>query len=885
MIRGKRAATADSAGETVPALAMTPEKRREALGSAAPAGRLTLYSSAPGGLASADAAGRLAKYGRNRALDETSPSHLKALIGNFTHTLALLLWFAAGLAMVAGIRELAGAILAVLLVNGTFAFLQEYRADSVVRALTRQVAVSARVLRDGGTTRIPAPDLVPGDVLLVATGDIVPADCALLEAEDLTVDLSVITGETVPVERSSETVPAATFASPPSADPWFLPSGCGVVTGSGTAVVIATGAQSSIGQLASLMTGLNRGQSLLEAQVAALSRTTAIVAVVLGATTLMAIATRGERSFVTALTFGTGVVVALVPEGLLPTLSVSLAIGARRMAQKGAAVRRLSAVEVVGAVTVICTDKTGTLTQNSLSVSSAAFSGDEQARRTALIAAVVCNEASNADEGQPLDRALLAWCAEEGIDVPATRARWPHESTIAFEARRRFSQVSCRGPEGEFTFAKGAPEAITALCSLETLPEELEGRVGEATRRGERVIALAAGRGPDSMRPVAVVGLYDPPRAGVAEAIEQCRSAGIRIVMLTGDHIETARAVGVAVGLPEQTPALEAAKLNEMPEAAVLEFLAGNAIIARVDPEQKLRVVELLRRAGEVVVVTGDGVNDGPALRAADVGIAMGRRGTEVAKQAADIVLADDNFATIVAAIEEGRTIKNNIRRFVSYVFTSNVAEMVPFVAYVLIGIPLPLAVIQALAIDVGTDLLPALGLGTEEPAPDTLNNPPEPPGRPLLTLRLGLLTFLFFGLLESVLGLGAYLAFYWVDGWRPFESLSGFDGAHGGAMTLTFLGIVGGQLGCLAAVRAGTLRQRLRLRLKSWMGLGIAAELSLALAAVYVPGLNRSLSMEAVPLQWFMAAPVAAVLFIGADQLRRGGRSMATSMLRGRAA
>jgi magnesium-transporting ATPase (P-type) len=339
--------------------------------------------------------------------------------------------------------------------------------------------------------------------------------------------------------------------------------------------------------------------------------------------------------------------------------------------------------------------------------------------------------------------------------------------------------------------------------------------------------------------------------------------------MLTGDHPKTARYVARSVGLETESQVLEGSSLDALSDTALSEFLSHDAVIARVDPQQKLRVVNLLMAGGEVVVVTGDGINDAPALRAADVGVAMGLRGAEVAKQAADVVIADDHFSTIVAAIEEGRSIRANIRRFISYVFTSNVAEMTPFLVYLLLPVPLPLAVIQALAIDIGTDLLPALALGTEPPSPKTMSEPPESPATPLLTRALAVRTFLFFGILEASLGLLGFFMFYLDAGWR-FDSFAPFESIERDAATVTFLSIVGGQIGCLFAQREGMLKQRLSLRTNHWIGAGLVFEVAIAIALVYTPGLNGLFSMTAVDPKWLLTIPASAILFLAADQVRR---------------
>ena len=834
--------------------------------------RLSALESNAEGLSSAEAACRLAGAGWNDPVRPTATRHVFVIARQFTHTLALLLWFASGLAFAAGISELGAAVIAVIVINGVFAAAQEYRAEQLVESLMRRVAVHARVLRDGLERIVPARELVYGDIVTLRAGDIVPADCVLTAGEGMTLDLSMITGETTPVARGAE--PA--MVSPElhvSEIACIAPAGSAVITGSASALVWATGPASTLGQIAALVASVERGESILERQVAALSWATAVIAVLIGAATLGLATIFTETSFVAALTFATGVIVALVPEGLLPTLSVALAIGAGRMAERGAAVRRLSAVEIIGSATVICTDKTGTLTENALSVLGVLSVRGAEGERDGLLAAVLCNDARPAPDGlsgDPIDVALAMWARDNGMDLVTTQAKHRRIDEIPFDAHRRYMAVTCEVPGGPRQFLKGAPEAVVSALGVE-LPAAFEAAIEEAATRGERVLMLGSSGSDGTGRIEGLARLYDPPRAEVPSAIAACRRAGIRVVMLTGDHPGTARSVAEQVGLDEgDIPVVEGTALDTMSDLAVLRVLQRNAIFARIHPEQKLRIVTLLRGSGEVVAVTGDGINDAPALRAADVGVAMGRRGTEVAKQAADIVLADDNFATLVAAIEEGRSLKRNIRRFISYVFTSNVAEVMPFLCYIFLPVPLPLAVIQALAIDVGTDLAPALALGAEAPAAGTMNAPPEPPRRPLLTRPLAVRTFFFFGLVEAALGLAAFIVFYLYQGWRPFDDFDAYASVAREASTLTFLGIVGGQVGCLFAQRDGSLWTRLSLRSNMLLGIGLLSELVIAPALVYVPGLNGMFSMAPVNPLWLLVIPVSAVIFLAADLGRR---------------
>ncbi|WP_231865027.1 MULTISPECIES: cation-translocating P-type ATPase [Sorangium] len=838
-------------------------------------GRIQALRSAPDGLTEAEAARRRLAHGDNELAPPRRSRPLRALLAQLTHTLALLLWLGAGLAFAAGAPELGFAIVAVVVLNGAFAFIQEHRAEQVVSSLMRRVAVRARVVRAGIEQRMPARELVPGDVVRLAAGEIVPADCILLGADSLSIDLSMLTGETVPVDRD-----AATIDSPGRAGelalPSLLPSGASVVTGAGEALVFATGAESAAGKIARLLEQGGREGSLLERQVAQLSHVTAAIAVIAGAATLVLAQAFHRVGPLGALTFAIGVIVALVPEGLLPTLSVSLAIGAQRMAARGAPVRRLSAVEVVGSVTTICTDKTGTLTQNALSVRGfiPARGAPPDAEQAARLAAALCNNARPAPaggdyEGDPVDVALARWAAAGGVDLAEARARRPRIADTAFDARRRYMAVTCAEGGATRDFVKGAPEAVVALSGAPA-PAGLDEAVVGAAERGERVLLLAVREAGGPLTCLGLACLHDPTRPEVPAAIAACRRAGVRVVILTGDHPATARAVAAAIGLDAADRMVEGPEIDAMDDRALLELLQAGASLARTTPEQKLRVVQVLRRSGEVVVATGDGVNDAPALRAADVGVAMGLRGTEVAKQAADIILSDDNFATIVAAIEEGRAIKQNIRRFVSYVFTSNVAELVPFLLYIFLPIPLPLAIVQVLAIDLGTDVLPALALGVEPASPATLHVPPEPPRKPILTRALALRTFFLYGAVEALLGVLAYFGFYWAHGWRPFDSLDPLRGLEREAATMTFVGIVAGQIGCLFAQRDGPLRKRLAFWSNPWVAAGLAIEVALTIALLYVPGLNRLFAMVPVGSAWLLWLLGGAAVMVLVDALRR---------------
>ena len=518
-----------------------------------PAGRLAALSSSTEGLSDAEAGRRLIHYGRNDPIAATRRHPLLAFIAQFTHTLALLLWFAAGLSFAAGIPTLGGAILAVVVINGVFAFLQEHRAEQVVASLMVQVAVQSRTIRGGCERQIPAVELAPGDVVHLVAGDVVPADCVLLTADNLTLDLSMLTGESIPVERSAEVVAGAAGMMRAHDLACIVPTGAAVITGSAEAVVFATGPKSAMGQIATLVQGVHRGPSALEHEIADLSRLTAVIAVIAGAVTLMLLALTTDTTVLAALTFGTGVIVALVPEGLLPTLSVALAAGARRMAARGAAVRRLSAVEIIGSVTTICTDKTGTLTENSLSIRGfVGPDGSSVPTPDSLLTAALCNDARQIGdriEGDPIDALLLRWAIANGQNPAELTRRHPRVEAVAFDAHRRYMRVACRFDGGHRSFAKGAPEALIDLIEGGTVPEPVAEAIAVATEQGERVLLLAGGPVGQPLLVFGLVRFHDPPRAEVPAAIAACGRAGVRIVMLTGDHPTTAHAVARSIGL------------------------------------------------------------------------------------------------------------------------------------------------------------------------------------------------------------------------------------------------------------------------------------------------------------------------------------------------
>jgi magnesium-transporting ATPase (P-type) len=787
-------------------------------------GRLAAGLRGPEGLTGAEAAARLAADGPNRLSPPPPPRPWRKLLGEVTHFFALMLWVAGVLAFVAGMSQLGVAIFVVVVVNGVFAFVQEERAERAAARLRELLPNKVVVVRDGHPVTVDAVDLVVGDLVVLSPGDRVPADLVLTSADGLAVDASTLTGESVPVPAGpGDPASAGTF----------------VTTGSGAGVVERTGSDTRLADIAQLTASVRRPRSPLAHELNRIVRTVALIAVGVGVAFFglaLVLGTSARDGFL----FAIGVTVALVPEGLLPTVTLSLAVGAQRMAKREALVRRLEAVETLGSTTFICVDKTGTITQNRMEVVEAwcpagrvtmagdgyepvgTVSGGPAERAGAAVLALAALSASQGritrgedgwePVGDPMEAAIDVFArrssgSEAPLDLPEVRRRF------AFDPARRRESVLAGGQ----LLVKGAPDAVLPRCT--------SGRVDEAAveldrmaERGLRVLAVArrdavgielattADEAERGLELLGLLGLEDPPRTQVAEAIGAARAAGIKLAMVTGDHPATASAIARQVGFAGDDPVvLEGVALPE--DDAVLGDLLerDGAVLSRVTPEDKLRVARVLQSRGHVVAMTGDGVNDGPALQEADIGVAMGRSGTDVARAAADLVLLDDDFATIVAAVEQGRATFTNIHRFLTYHLTDNVAELTPFVVWALSGgrFPLALGVLQILFLDIGTDLLPALALGIEAPNPRVLHQPPE--GRHLIDRKLLVRVFGVLGPTEAVLEMSAFVVALVAAGWRPGEAFPtgrALLAASGAAFATVVLAQAANAFACRSATR-----------------------------------------------------------------------------------
>lgn len=885
------------------------------------------------GLTEEEALKRLKLVGQNTIKKIRKSTLLKDFFYNFVNLFAILLWAGGILALVSGMPELGVAISLVIIINALFSFWQEYKAERAIEALGRLLPKKVRVVRGGAESEVEAARLVPGDLVRLSEGDTVPADGRLIVAEEMRIDNSSLTGESKPIYKISEPLLDGTpflWTEVPN----LVFAGTTVLSGRGSMVVTATGMKTEIGKVAFLTQTIKTERSPLQIEIANLTRTITLLAVTLGAFFFLLGYGIAGLTFTDSYLFAIGVIVANVPEGLLPTVSLSLAMSVQRMAKKNAIVKKLSAVESLGSATVICTDKTGTLTANQMSVREVYVNGRtieatgagyepvgdfilagkslskeelEAAGVSRLLgAAALCNNASLHPpagkegwriSGDPTEGALLTAAAKAGLDVAGLMNDYQRTFHIPFErVRKRMSTIhEAKGapPGTGAVFVKGAPGEVLDLCETAYLEgnavpigpvkENIRAEIDRMASRGLRVLAIAtrdiglkrtylADEVERGLTFIGLVAMFDPPRPGVKTAIRECKTAGIKVVMITGDYGLTAKAIAVQIGL-NRAKVYTGAELNKMTghelEGALKE---EEAIFARVVPEDKLRVVEALQRNGEVVAVTGDGVNDAPALKKADIGIAMGLRGSDAAKESAEIVLADDNFSSIVDAVKEGRAAYRNIKKFVTYILTHNVAELIPVIAFVVFKIPLPLTVMQMLAIDLGSDIFPSLGLGVEPPEKWIMEERPRQKTERLLDRNTLSRVYLFLGPVEAILALSAFFFAYWLRGVPPTETLPASGAVYAAATTMTFAGIVASQAGNVFACR--TERESvfskgafLKNRFVLW---SLFVEAALISALIYVPFLSPVFGFYPLTLSdWAFVIAFPAIM-LGSSELRK---------------
>ncbi|MET0234293.1 MAG: cation-transporting P-type ATPase [Kibdelosporangium sp.] len=879
------------------------------------------------GLTAAEASERLVVHGRNELAHLKRSSVVRRFAAQFTDLFAVMLLVAAGITSLAyvlsdppdiGHLQLTIAILAVVVLNALIGFMQEYMAERTAEALQAMVPHRARVIRDGERIEVSVADLVPGDLMVIEAGDAISADSRVIEAHELTVNNMALTGESAPARRDAEPVSAGTARLEAQNLVWM---GTTVASGTGKAAVVATGQETEFGRIYQLTAGTASDSSPLRHQIAIMAHRVAAAAFALGVL-LFAVRLAAGGSLVETFIFALGVMVALVPEGLPATMSVALAIGVRRMAKRHALIKKLLAVETLGSTTVICTDKTGTLTKAEMTVQ-AVWAADRTHRVTGAgyepkgtvedpesvqellrVAALCCDARLLPPSGRQgwrilgdtTEGALLVAAAKAGLDLDRERQAAPRVGELPFDSIRKLMTTVHAKDGRTWAYVKGAPQELLARCThigdvagVSSLDDEKRQAVlgvnDEMAGSALRVLAVAVrevsgpGAGHDEaengLTLLGLVGMLDPPRPEVVAAVKACGQAGIRIVMATGDYALTAEAIARRVGIlpPGAQPrTVTGVELDQIDDTTLRGVLADNAhvLFARVKPEHKMRVVSAFKDLGEIVAVTGDGANDAPALKRADIGVAMGESGTDVAREASVMVLLDDSFASIAAAVELGRSVYQNIRKFLVYVFASNVGELIPILVATFTGFPhVPISAVQVLAIDLGTDVLPALALGAEKPEPGVMKAPPRDPKQSLFSPVL-IRRILFLGGIEAAIATGI---FFWhiAGAGLAFSAFTVDNPVYREALTMAHVAIVVGQVFVGLAVRSDRV-SIFRLGVWSNPHYLVAQGVGLILVAgiTYLPPLQDVFNTAPLSVvQWVLIIGLGSLVLV-ADEIRK---------------
>jgi fructose-specific phosphotransferase system IIA component len=893
------------------------------------------------GISDVSARQRLEAFGPNKLKAIRRTPLIIRFIYNFTNLLAVLMWVGSALSFWAQMPEAGWACIVVILVNAVFSFWQEYKTEKAIDALKKLIPSYARVIRDGAETKVATNDIVPGDIIIIEEGDNIPADARLIEAQELRVNNSAFSGESKLSHKMSEgfqdtkdflwlEMPNLVFA------------GTSVASGMGKAVVIATAMSTEIGKIAYLTQTVKEDLSPLQREVNRVSKLIAVIAVVMGFAFFFVGMAFTKMTIVASAMFAIGIILANVPQGLMPTLTLALAMAVQRMVKRHALIKKLSSVETLGCTNVICTDKTGTLTTNEMSVrkiwindkiievtgsgyepkgtfsfegrplSNDAFKNDNL--DLLIRTGVLCSTAKLVSPsqlqnywsiiGDPTEGAILTLAQKAGFNYEQQRRDCPVCKRFPFESvRKRMSSIN-KFPDGDLRgFVKGAPREILELSAKIILGKgttdltpskksEIIARLDDFAKEGLRVLGFAyrgfeTGDLSDAAAQniekdlifIGVTGMYDPPRPEVKEAVSVCKKAGIRVVMITGDYQVTALSIAKQVGIVSSADAEVitgtdfAGLTNEQLKDKVTK---KEVVFARVNPEHKLRVVNVFKELGNIVAVTGDGVNDAPALKRADIGVAMGLRGTDVAKESAEMILIDDNFASIVAAIEEGRTVFENIKKFITYIFAHLVPEAVPYIFYVIFKIPVPITVMQILAIDLGTETLPALALGVEKPEAGIMELPPRPRKKGVVDKIVLFRGYIVLGLLNAAAVLAVYYFVLYQGGWRPGMQLESDDTTftnplHLKAMTVVFVGIVVMQIANIFACRSERFSAfKIGFFNNKLIFLGIVFELVFTCILIYTPFFQKIFQTTGLGLKEWGILLVFMVVIFFIEELRK---------------
>lgn len=884
------------------------------------------------GLTNGEAESRIQKYGYNEIKEVKKASLVSKFLANFTHLLAILLWIASILSFIGGMPQLGWAIVLVIIINALFSFWQEFKAEQATESLKKMLPAYVKVIRNGQQQQMLAKELVPGDLIYLEEGDHVPADARLIEAFEMRTINAALTGESEPVRRISDVFLESDATLLQSPNIVFM--GTNVASGTGTAVVYATGMDTQFGKIASLTQNIKAEESPLQKQLTRVAKVIAYLSLAMGVFFFLLGLIMG-RSLKDTFMFAIGIITANVPEGLLPTVTLALAMGVQRMAKRHALVKKLSSVETLGGATVICTDKTGTLTQNEMTVreiwtpvahytvngigyepkGSFLLKGtkiDEKSQpfelSLLLKIGLVCNNSrivKPSEEnpsfniiGDPTEGALVVMAGKANFTREDILREYPLISQLPFDSRRkRMSTVHKAGKE-VYVFTKGAPKETISACSyilkgdskVEKLEQEDIDKIIEQNDKfaetGLRVLAMAYKRmdkkdedykvdnTENDLIFVGLTAMMDPPRPEVEKAVKNAEKAGIKIIMITGDYGLTAESIARKIGIIKSLHPriITGSELDKISDADLKNELKDKEIIfARVAPEHKMKVVGALKEMGEVVAVTGDGVNDSPALKRADIGIAMGKSGTDVAREVATMVLTDDNFASIVNAIEEGRAVYDNVRKFITYIFAHLTPEAIPYILFSLFNIPLPITVMQILAIDLGTETLPALALGVELPEPGVMDRPPRSPKEKLLNFSLFFRGYILLGLISSVAVLSGY---FWVlhnGGWHWGQVLSPDNPLTREAATMSFLGIVIMQVANVFACRTEVASMfSIGMFTNKLLNAGVIFEIVLTVVLIYTPFLQGIFGTYPVPFIYWLFYVAFIPVLIGAEEIRK---------------
>lgn len=847
-----------------------------------------LLHSSLNGLSQTEVTERLKQFGYNRIEEIKKEKLYLKFLSHLTHFFAVLLWFASLLCFISeyihpgeGLLLLGIAIIFVIVINAIFTFIQEYKAEKVLEELKKMLPVYVKVIREGKEITTMIDEIVPGDIVILREGDKVPCDLRIIESVKLMVNESPLTGESTFKLKNDLPFDGNLLESPN-----IVFAGTFVLSGSAKAICFATGMATEFGKIAQLTSMLDYEESKLKKEVRQMIRTISYIAISTGIF-FFAVGFLINRPFWDNFIFAIGIIIANIPEGLLPTLTLSLAMSAQRMAKKNALLKKLTAIETIGKTEVILTDKTGTLTQNSMVVKELIVNKNDHLAKLIMR---YCNNAKKNENGEykgdPTEVALLKYC-EDFVDTGYRRIL-----EIPFSGEKKMMTVVIEDKDNILCLSKGAFENQFKLCKQvlkNNMPvdlnsemiEEIKKNYNELTNKGLRVLSLAYKEysKPANLDNIQIekdlifigfVGLYDPPRKEVYGAIKRCKAAKIKPIIFTGDASNTAKFIGKELGIiDDDVVIIESDQLKLLDDEALKKLLKEDVLFARMTPEDKLRIVNIFKEMGVIVTVTGDGVNDALALKRADIGVAMGIRGTDVAKESADIVLLDDNFATIITAIEEGRAIYENIKNFITYILSSNIPEIVPYLSYILFKIPLPLTIMQILAIDIGTDIFPALALGSLKASKDIMSKSPTAKSEKLLNWPILKRAYLLLGPVEAFAGMFAYFLVLFSADWSYGDSVS--KNVLSVAQSSCLLAIIVCQIFNVFTCSSSTTSVlSLNIANNRLLLYGVFFEIAIAAVIIYLPAGHTIFQTSTPPLSMILYVIPFGILLVTLDELRK---------------